>query len=98
MINTEQQRLPRGYTGIAKLLLDGDIVASGRLEDAGSWEGGRRTSFVAQAIFDNIEGIKDKFQHAKTIEVIGDKRVFKPIKLEQLKLNEVMPELERCLQ
>jgi hypothetical protein len=97
-VTMKQRTLPNSYKGIARLLLDNKIVATGRMDDVGNWQGHKRTAFYALATFEKVEGIKNKLKSAQKLTVAGDPKVFKPITLQRLNLHGVMQEMQRCLQ
>jgi hypothetical protein len=98
VVNMKQRTLPNSYKGIARLLLDNKMVAAGRMDDVGHWQGIKRTAFYALATFEKVEGIKNKLKSAQKLTIAGDPKLFKPVTLQRINLNGVMQEMQRCLQ
>jgi hypothetical protein len=97
-VTMKQRTLPNSYKGIARLLLDNKLVAAGRMDDVGNWQGNKRTAFYALATFEKVEGIKNKLKSAQKLTITGDPKLFKPVSLQRINLNGVMQEMQRCLQ
>jgi len=97
-VTMHQHRLPEGYEGDAALFFDGMPAASGKIQDVGDWQGGKRTAFYSRASFNKIDELQDKLRHAHKLVINGDAKIFKPVELNELELDKVMSELQRCLQ